>query len=246
MAEADPLNTMLEVIDRVHRGLATVYDDTSAPARFARPLIQQFFTEADAFRAELADVAGRAAIVATDPRWAETERRRQLDEIITASRATVDQHLAAMSDLARQITEGLAGASTPRRPEPVDALQYAEIGARESRMRLVLDSLPADDVIDRLEQYLREAVLAGDQLGVWHLTSSGWADAVLEARGVAQRVVWSQRAAEIAEPALGPDALFAARLLAAVNAQYGLQAAIVAGRHAVRIRLDDVRRGVRS
>ena len=245
MAEPDPIDVLLGVVDRVHRNLSTVYDDTSAPAQFARPLVSDFFAAADAFRAELADVAGRVAIVATDPRWAPAERDRQVSEIITTARATIDGHLASMTSLAEEISVGLRRLATPARPEPVDALQYAELGARENRMRLVLDSLPVDAVRARLEEYLREAVLAGDQLGVWHLVASGWPDAVLEARGVLDRATWPQRAAEIAEPALGADARRAAVLLAAVNAQYGLQNAVFAARQAVRLRFDDLARSRR-
>ena len=129
------------------------------------------------------------------------------------------------------------------RPSPVDAVQVAEIGRLHEGWKLVLDALEPAAVPDRLEAFAGEATRRGDPLELWAISTDDWPLRYVESRGLAGRAPQvSSMIAEAVRPSLGETSSEAAELLAALESDRGIEAAVHVATHVVNWALRDMPR----
>ena len=247
MPQPDPLQQLIGVVDRVRSNTSRVMIGDSAPVVTVRPLLASLFSNFDELTASLSGLVGKVALVLTDPRWAPAEAARQARELVDGARGDLDVNLQAMRAAADTAIARLVPLGVPARPEPIDAVQVAELTRREGQYRMLLDGLQITELLPRLVRLLREAVAAGDAVAVWHLAGTDWAELYLESRGTPERSAqWCQQAADLLIPALGQDGRIARQLLDVFEGQYGLRAVLQVAETYVHHRLDDIARTVPS
>ena len=235
MANPNYLDTLVGVVDKVREQTDKAIGSKSAPAVAITPSLLEFFAAFDQMRDALSYVAGKASVALTAFGRAPAQAQRDAAAVVATGRTSALGDLARMRVASANIVRILTELAMPKRPA-MDSTQVAELSRFEGSVRMVLDSLETGDVIARFDRFLSDAVVHGDQLKVWQLTSSGWSGLYLETRGLSDWIPgWNERASEIAGGVLGQDAKLARELLEAMeNSQYNLLAAIQAAEFWIR------------
>lgn len=157
---------------------------------------------------------------------------------IAATRATAEAELTLARTGTARLTEALRKLSLPQRPTTVD--EGALSGLKED-LRMVTDSLTADDVPTFLLDELQRRQIAGDALGVWLLGASDWPRLLLSSRGVTEMALYDGLVPGVLAAGAPDEDLEAARsILRALEAPSGLAGALVSLSTIVRWRLDDL------
>jgi len=241
MANNTHLDALGKVIDEIRETISTAISSRSKAALAIAPLVNELFDSYDELRKTLAALSGQVQIILTDSGRVPAQRSRDAAAVVATSRASANSNLGVMRSAAEKIVKILVPMAMPPRPV-MDAGRVAERSRLEIEWRMVLDAVPVDELFSRLERLLRDAVVAGDELAVWGLSSSGWVGLYLETRGVKLRVgQWNERSSELAAGVLGDDARAARELLETVdNARYNLATAVQYAEHFVRYGFDAV------
>lgn len=240
MAAPDPLAMVAGVVDRVERRITglipnpNIYSDGQVRNLMLRTTGPLF----EAWRIVQATAAGlRTAVPAVrgDTRYSEAERQRQVEELTAAASATITAAVNTMQTRADELERGLTPLGDVARPTPVDAAQEARIANLKADMTMVLAALGgADDVASRLLKFLTDANANGDQLTVWVIATSGWANMYVESRSFSVER-WVQRLDDTIGQLLTGEAAAARRVLAELRGGDGLGVAIQAAQHWIRM-----------
>jgi hypothetical protein len=153
--------------------------------------------------------------------------------IINSVATAVAAELSKASTTAKALVAWLTQETLPPRPQTADtAGQEASLTNVRADLRLVLDTLPGDDVPNALLDELKRRVADDDALGVWFLAGdSTWPATYLRARGVDPELYDLRIADALTSSATAsePDNGEKARqILAALKGSRGLVGALVA------------------
>lgn len=172
--------------------------------------------------------------IMADPALTDEGKRQKIAPIAAAARTAATAAVQSMTTRRDRVLSALRQMVRLPRPTPVDAVQVAEIGRLHEGWKLVLDALPADEVPTRLEQFAAEAARRGDALELWAISTDDWPLRYCESRGLAARAPHvSSMIAEAVRPSLGETSSEAAELLAVLESERGIEAAVHVASHLV-------------